>query len=102
MIFAGKITTYTYDKDNRLKALMNKKPDGRVLSSYSYTYYDNGLQKTKIDSYGITTYTYDAAGRVLKVEAPGKTTVYAYDKAGNRLSQNETYTSAQPSGNEIQ
>ena len=86
--------TYTYDKNNRLKALVNKKPDDSVLS----TYYDNGLQKTKTDSYGTTTYTYDAAGRVLKVEAPGKTTVYAYDKAGNRLSQNETYTSVQPSG----
>ena len=90
--------TYTYDKNNRLKALVNKKPDGSALSSYSYTYYDNGLQKTKTDSYGITTYTYDGTGRVLKVEAPGKTIVYAYDKAGNRLSQNETYTSAQPSG----
>ncbi len=30
-----------------------------------------------------------------KVETPGKTTVYAYDGAGNRISQDETYTSEQ-------
>jgi YD repeat-containing protein len=36
-------------------------------------------------------------GRITKVATPGKTTVYSYDKAGNRVSQNETYVSLQPS-----
>ena len=90
--------SYSYDKNNKLLTLTNKKPDGGEISKYSYTYYENGLQKTKADSYGTSEYEYDASGRVQKVTTPGKTAIYAYDKAGNRLSQNETYTSAQPTG----
>ncbi len=43
-------------------------------------------------------YTYDPAGRIVNVNAPGKTTVYTYDDAGNRQTMSETYTSLQPSG----
>lgn len=89
---------YSYDKNNRLLRLTNRKPNGSIISSYSYTYDLAGRQITKTDSYGTTDYTYDEAGRVLKIEAPGKTTIYIYDKAGNRQSQTETYTSVQPSG----
>jgi len=67
--------TYSYDKNNRLLELVNKKAGGSKISGYSYTY--------------------DKAGRIQKVEAPGKTTVYTYDGAGNRISQDETYTSEQ-------
>jgi RHS repeat-associated protein len=94
----GVSETYAYDKANRLTSLANKKPDGTVLSEFSYTYDDAGRQASKTDSYGATAYTYDEDGRIKKIEAPGKTTVYSYDKSGNRLSQNETYTSDQPSG----
>ncbi|WP_179233010.1 RHS repeat-associated core domain-containing protein [Paenibacillus rigui] len=69
---------YSFDRNNRVVTLTNHKPNGDVISSYSYTY--------------------DAAGRIAKVEAPGKTTVYAYDGSGNRQTLNETYTSVQPSG----
>jgi YD repeat-containing protein len=88
---------YTYDKDNQLTNLENKKPNGSIISEYSYTYDLAGRQLSKTDSYGTTNYDYDKAGRITKVTAPGKTTVYAYDKAGNRISLNETYTSLQPS-----
>ncbi|MBT2293586.1 RHS repeat-associated core domain-containing protein, partial [Paenibacillus albidus] len=44
-----------------------------------------------------TKYGYDEAGRLVQVETPGKTTVYAYDAANNRNSMLETYTSNQPS-----
>ena len=88
---------YTYDKDNQLINLANKKPNGSIISEYSYTYDLAGRQLSKTDSYGTTNYEYDKAGRITKVITPGKTTVYAYDKAGNRLSLNETYMSLQPS-----
>ncbi|MHB8065989.1 MAG: hypothetical protein ACYDG2_25790, partial [Ruminiclostridium sp.] len=93
----GVTEQYTYDKDNQLTQLENKKPNGAIISEYKYTYDLTGRQTEKADSYGTTSYEYDKAGRITKVTAPGKTTVYAYDKAGNRLSLNETYTSQQPS-----
>ncbi|MFE5319172.1 RHS repeat-associated core domain-containing protein [Paenibacillus sp. NPDC056579] len=89
---------YTFDKNNRVVTLTNKKPDGDVISSYSYTYDAAGQQDSKTDSFGTTRYIYDAAGRIAKVEAPGKTSFYVYDHAGNRQTLNETYTSLQPSG----
>ncbi|GIO14791.1 hypothetical protein J19TS2_43460 [Cohnella xylanilytica] len=89
---------YTFDRNNRLLVLKNVKPDGTLLSSYTYTYDAAGKQSSKTDSYGKTSYVYDDNGRIVKVEAPGKTTVYSYDKSGNRQTLNETYTSAQPSG----
>jgi RHS repeat-associated protein len=89
---------YSYDRNNRLLTLTNKKPNGTVLSQYSYTYDITGKETSKTDSYGKTGYTYDRAGRITRVEAPGKTTVYSYDNAGNRLSLLESYTSNQSSG----
>ena len=88
---------YTYDRDNHLILLENKKPDGTIISEYNYKYNLAGRQISKTDSYGTTSYEYDRDGRVIKIAAPGKTTLYTYDNAGNRVSQNETYTSAQPS-----
>lgn len=94
----GVTELYTYDRNNRLLTLTNKRSNGSTISSFNYTYYLNGNQKTKQDSYGTTTYSYDGAGRVTKVEAPGKTTDYVYDKASNRKSQKEIYVSNQVSG----
>ena len=56
-------------------------------ATLSMTYYDTGLQKTLTDpNAGTTTYTYDAAGRIIKqVDALGKTTTNVYDALG-RLS----------------
>lgn len=89
---------YTYDKNNRLLKLTNSKPDGSVISSYEYTYDLAGRQISKTDSFGTTRYTYDADGRVKQIEAPGKTTVYMFDEAGNRVSMNESFASEQSSG----
>ena len=88
---------YTFDRNNRLLTLVNQKTGGYIISKYEYTYDLVGRQSSKTDSYGTTNYDYDPAGRVVKVEMPGKTTVYTYDNAGNRQSMNETYTSLQPS-----
>nr|WP_274529245.1 RHS repeat domain-containing protein [Paenibacillus piscarius] len=88
---------YTYDLNNRLLTLINKRANGSEMSSYRYTYDDAGRQISKKDSFGTTAYSYDEAGRIKQIEAPGKTTVYAYDGAGNRQSMLETYNSLQPS-----
>jgi RHS repeat-associated protein len=90
---------YTYNRNNRLLTLTNKKPNGAIISKYSYTYDIIGNETSKTDNYGTTYYTYDKAGRDTKVETPGKTTLYTYDNAGNRQSLVETYTSNQSSGN---
>ncbi len=94
----GMTESYTYDRNNRLLTLVNAKPDSTQISGYSYTYYNNGLQHTKTDSYGTTTYTYDNDNRISQVAAPGKTSSYTYDGAGNRDTLTETYTSGQSSG----
>jgi len=93
----GIAESFQYDKYNRLKTLINTLPNGTCVN-YEYTYYDNGLQHTKTDSYGTTTYLYDGDGRIEQISAPGKTTIYSYDNAGNRQTSDETYTSEQFSG----
>ncbi|MEO3943956.1 RHS repeat-associated core domain-containing protein [Gorillibacterium sp. CAU 1737] len=87
---------FRFDKNNRLTVLTNQRPDGSVISSYTYTYDANGRQSSRKDDYGTTTYTYDEDGRITRVVTPGKTTVYAYDGSNNRLSMQETYASEQP------
>ncbi len=97
--YPGKIKEeYTFNKNNQLLRLTNKNGEGELISSYEYTYDLTGKKISKTDSYGTTTYTYDPVERIQKVEAPGKTTHYTYDKAGNRLTMEEIHTSAQPSG----
>ena len=56
-----------------------------TLSSYSYTYFASGNQKTKTDHTGkTTTYTYDGLGR-LTAESSGELSVsYVYDANSNR------------------
>jgi RHS repeat-associated protein len=99
IVYGGGVTEeYTFDRNDRLVELINKRPDGSVLSSYRYTYDAAGQLTSKTDDFGTTDYTYDEVGRILRVDAPGRTTAYAYDRAGNRQSLMETYTSAQPSG----
>jgi YD repeat-containing protein len=54
------------------------------------------------DAQGATTYTYDALGRLVKVERPdGGTTEYTYDNAGNRLNVTVTGSSSCANGNAI-
>ena len=97
--YAGGVKeSYTFDRNSQLLKLVNTKADGAVLSEYSYTYDLSGNQLTKTDSYGATNYGYDEVGRIVKAEAPGKTTVFTYDRSGNRQSMLETYTSEQPTG----
>ena len=76
---------YTYFADGLLHTLTNKKADGSVIDTYSYTYDAAHNQITKTDVKGTTSYTYDVLNRLETVAEPnGTKTTYTYDKAGNR------------------
>ncbi len=81
---------YTYNGANQIKTLVNRKADGSILESYTYTYDAAGNQITKCEviggaEKGTTTYTYDTLNRLQTITEPnGKVTSYEYDKAGNR------------------
>ena len=76
---------YTYYADGLLHTLTNKKADGSIIDTYSYTYDAAHNQITKTDAKGTTSYTYDVLNRLETVTEPnGTKTTYTYDKAGNR------------------
>lgn len=84
----GSKEEYTYYQNNLNKTLTNKKADGTVIDTYSYTYDEANNQTSKTDGKGLTTYTYDSLNRLESVtETNGKITRYTFDKAGNRLTE---------------
>lgn len=77
---------YTYNKDNLATSLINKKSDGSVIETFSYTYDASHNLSLKTDNKGTTYYTYDPLNRLDSVTEPGgKSTSYIFDKAGNRV-----------------
>ncbi len=87
----GTTETYSYDKKNQVKQLINAKANGTIISSFTYTYDEVGNQLSKTQKNGTTTYTYDALNRLSSVTEPeGKITSYTYDGAGNRKTENVT------------
>ncbi len=51
---------YSYTPNNNLQTLTNKKTDGTIINSYSYTYDANANILSKTDEMGTTSYTYDS------------------------------------------
>ncbi|WP_306576091.1 RHS repeat-associated core domain-containing protein [Anaerotruncus massiliensis (ex Togo et al. 2019)] len=94
---SGLTTAYAYNAANLVISLVNRRGD-TVVSSYRYTYYLDGNQKSKTEADGkVTDYVYDGMGRLAREsEAEGNTIVYAYDRFSNRSSMTvtggETYT----------
>ena len=94
---SGLTTAYTYNSANLVTSLVNRR-GYTVVSSYRYTYYLDGNQKSKTGADGkVTDYVYDGMGRLAREsEAEGNTIVYAYDRFSNRSSMTvtggETYT----------
>lgn len=86
---------FTYNKNNRLKTLVNSL-SGVVKDSYAYTYDGNSNQTSKTETTqgvmkGTTNFTYDVLNRLSTVNEPsGKATAFTYDAAGNRESKRVT------------
>jgi RHS repeat-associated protein len=87
-----------------VKQLQNKK-GATTQSSYTYTYYLDGNQRTKTDHTGrVSTYTYDGLGRLTNEAESGSgvtglmTYAYTYDTRSNRAtltaSGAQSYTTA--------
>ncbi|MCA9166385.1 MAG: PD40 domain-containing protein [Planctomycetales bacterium] len=95
----GTFTTYTYDA-GQLIELANYAPGGALNSNYRYTYDGFGQRDsmTLLDADpatldGTTHYTYDAAGQLIVVTLPDNQVIqYAYDAAGNRISETRAGT----------
>ena len=79
--------TYRYNKANWVILLENRNKKG-VISSYAYTYYASGSQKTKTTAGGtVTSYVYDGLNRLIQEAETGALTQdYTYDARGNRAS----------------
>ena len=83
----------TSNDANWLKNLVNLK-GSTVLSSYTYTYFADGNQRTKQDHNGrTTTYIYDGVGRLKNEnENTGFGVAYQYDRFSNRKKMTVTGT----------
>ncbi|THF81684.1 S8 family serine peptidase [Cohnella fermenti] len=87
--------SYTYKTNGLLDTLKNYK-GSTLLDQYVYTYDNAGNQKTKTETVngvakGTTSYAYDVLNRLQIVTEPsGKKTEYAFDGAGNRITERVT------------
>jgi RHS repeat-associated protein len=100
----GTTVTQTFNADDELTSLVNKKSDATVLSQFSYTYNSDGLRSQVNEMLGSQTatvsYTYDALHRLkdeVRTGADASENHFTYDAAGNRLTWNDgvgttTYT----------
>lgn len=87
---SGAYTTYEYDARNILIGMKNYTSETE-FEEYSYVYDAAGLQTSKTEPKGTTTFAYNERNQVIKVTEPdGKVTEYAYDEAGNRTEQSIT------------
>jgi len=78
----GRVTTITYDAmDRRVATIL---PGGATLA---WTYAPDGQRAGASDERGVTTYAYDAAGRIAAITHPGGEVVsYAFDAADRIVS----------------
>ncbi len=89
----GTDALYDYDNAYRTKTITNRH-NATTVSSYSYTFDDNGNRKTQIEENGgaaeTTSYNYDDNDRLEQVIYPDVTTTYTYDAAYNRKTEIST------------
>ena len=71
------VTEYGYDKDRNLSGLHITFCD-ELLTDNSYTYDGNGNQVTQQTISGLTSYRYDAPGRLASVEYPDRLVQFLY------------------------
>ena len=78
----GTLNRFFYDGRNDLTEIKYSNGSGA-----RFTYNPMGRRATMLDSFGQTTYTYDALDRLTGVNSPGAQLVsYTYDAVGNRMS----------------
>lgn len=81
----GVNANYAYNRDKNITSLINKNQNGTTISSFAYTYDNNGNQLTRVENEQTTTYTYDQLNRLAQVQYPGSVQEsFEYDNAGNR------------------
>ena len=94
LTYANGVTeTYRYNKANWIISLENRNNSG-LISSYTYTYYASGSQKTKTAADGkVTSCVYDGLNRLVQESETGALTQsYTYDARGNRATMTVTGT----------
>jgi RHS repeat-associated protein len=86
---AGRTTTYTYDGDDRTLTSVTAGGGGGT-TTLTYTYDGNGNETSVTDPSGKTTYTPDAANRLVRELRPdGTAAVYGFDEDDNLTSLND-------------
>ena len=84
----GGLTTYAYDQASQLLRVQNQAPDKTTLSQFDYQYDASGWRVRVGMREAVLTLGYDQAGQVVWASnSVHGATQYAYDPAGNRVSQ---------------
>src|SRR4051794_28058779 len=85
----GNARSLRYDALHRLTGDELKTPSAATVSSIAYGYDANGNETSKTTTgfagSSVNTYTYDLANRLASWNNGTATTVYAYDRSGNRV-----------------
>ncbi|MDB5390623.1 MAG: repeat-associated core domain protein, partial [Planctomycetaceae bacterium] len=98
----GDFTTYSYNERSEIENLVNHAPDGSVSSHFDYAYDHLGRTISMTTAEGETDYGYDATGQLISVKLPnGRTIVYQYDAAGNRISVTDNGTVTDYASNSV-
>jgi RHS repeat-associated protein len=93
----GTVSTYLYDASDRMTRIAHTGPTG-IISSYDYSYDDNGNRERQVETNAgrteTTDYGYDLANRLQTVTyevgtADATQVTYTYDEVGNRLTEQE-------------
>jgi len=82
----GVVTDYTYDLLDRVDEIVNRRPNGDIISRFDYAYDAVGNVISRHRANGTDTFAYDPnLGRLTSASfAGGDTETFAYDAAGNR------------------
>ena len=93
----GVTDSYVYDAAGELMSRTSTKGTS-LIDALSYTYDSTGRRTSKTDSAGTTTYSYDAADRLISVLAPAGSSLpsesFTYDAVGSQTQAGQTYDAA--------